>query len=315
MASILKITCGGQIYRVVLESGFDFEAVDVAVRRVLPGFATADTTFPSEVTDEVQPLAPETFEAFTATGKQLGSGQVVLRLEVPQSSEEQPELQTTRTSSVPLPIRSRKQATISPSAWQEDTRPLDDLVARVQQSKNANGKGKRRSKAFDKASEDARPVVVIDDSMAGGDTIEASGEISDEAQLAGDAPAGGPEKESCVSCGEDETSDEHVPDEDDYGTDSEVVPGGFPPSPSSLHRSSSCPAHSLPALLLEPQAAPAAHATEDLPPDPQEVWPPTPDSTPPASPRAGYPDVPDYMMDYYDQQQQFVWVPVFVPVF
>ncbi|CAK0820223.1 unnamed protein product, partial [Prorocentrum cordatum] len=75
------------IYRVVIEGRPDFEGVDVAVRRVLPGCGAADATFSSDG-GEAHPLTPHSVEAFLATGRALASGQVVLRLDVPEVCEE-----------------------------------------------------------------------------------------------------------------------------------------------------------------------------------------------------------------------------------
>jgi hypothetical protein len=269
MASILKITCGGQIYRVVLAETMDFDTVDAAIHRVLPGFGAPDASFTS-VGGQPHPLAHDTFEAFRETRKELSSGQAVLRLDVSKTSQEPapPALE-----SQPTPVRSSRPPLI---AWQEDDRPLDQLVAALEPAghgkKTVTGKAKKRTKKA------ALAADVQEDECASSTCNETI------------------DKYSCV--GEDEGSDQQHP-----------FSSSIPMLPKELHRSASCPARSVPVADGEGDDA-ASDAEEEVPAEPIEVWPPTPTSTPPHSPRASL----EYYEPYFGPQQ-FVWVPVLVPAF
>jgi len=284
MACVLKVARGDQIYRVVLERSPDFAAVGAAVQRVLPGLTASDTTFSSG--GAAHALTLDAFEAFTATGKKLASGQVVLRLDAPKLSEELTSSSPPARpqAATPTPARSRAAPRAS---WEEDPRPLDELVAGIQGSPEGAGNGPKAD-----ATAAAAP---------------ATGDVR--------APAANRQART-VSM--KLTADNASDDEEEEPDSVEENPGPTCPRlPKELQRSSSCPAW---ALVPEPQeklaADPAEQPTQDLPPEPSEVWPPTPDSTPLNSPRPEIPSV-DYRMemDDFHQQQQFVWVPVLVPVF
>jgi len=298
MACVLKIGRGSQLYRVGLEEQPDLEAVDAAVSRVLPGCGAADATFSGD--GEAHLLTLDSFEAFLASGRALASGQVVLRLDVPELFEELPSAaQPTLLQSAALatPAKLAKSGTHCVS-WaegpaEEDQRPLDELVAGLQEVPK-NGLKKRCKKK---------------DTQKSTSQSGAQGANSDLAQV-GDDPLAPGKRDPDTDCGEfaeaecdviSTSSSEEDPDEDD------LDPG--PPLPDELRRSSSCPACAIPHL------AAGIAAPQDLPPpEPSEVWPPTPDSTPQHSPRF------DYQMDCLMAadlltQQQFVWVPVLVPVF
>mmetsp|Transcript_30054 Transcript_30054/g.78686 ORF Transcript_30054/g.78686 Transcript_30054/m.78686 type:complete len:258 (-) Transcript_30054:25-798(-) len=257
MASVLKIGRGSQIYRVVIEGRPDFEGVDVAVRRVLPGCGAADATFSSDG-GEAHPLTPHSVEAFLATGRALASGQVVLRLDVPEVCEElssatRPTLLQSAAATTPAKLAKSR------ASWAEDPRPLDELVAGLQDVRDIRLK---------KSSE--RKDVQNNTSLSG-----ARGACSGLAQACDDpcAPGKRDPDTDCGDCAEERGS-----------------------SAEFAARSAS------------------SSDDEDLPPEPAEVWPPTPDSTPQHSPRFDYQMGCSMAADLM-AQQQFVWVPVLVPVF
>jgi hypothetical protein len=297
MSCVLKISRGSQLFRVVLEGQPDFGAVDAAVQRVLPGCGAADAVFGGD--SEAHPLTLDAFGAFLATGRELASGQVVLRLDVPELREElhsatRPTLLQSEAPAMPDKLaKSRTQG----ASWAEDTRPLDELVAGLQEAPTSGPKKRSKKRGTQKST-----------SPSGG-----QGANSDLAQV-GDDPLAPGKRDPDTDCGElaeecDSSAEFAVistcTSEEDSDEDA-LDPG--PPLPNELQRSSSCPAWAIPPL------AAGIAAPQDLPPEPSEVWPPTPDSTPQNSPRF------DYQMDCsmaadLMAQQQFVWVPVLVPVF
>jgi len=281
MACVLKVGCGSQIYRVGLEGQPDLEAVDAAVSRVLPGCAAADATFSGD--GEARPLTLDAFEAFLATGRELASGQVVLRLDVPKLCEELPPATQPTLLQSPAPATPAKPAKscTQGASWAEDPRPLDELVAGLQEVPKNGQKRSKKKGAQKNISPSGAQCAYSDLAQAGYDPL---------------APGKRDLDTDCEEFAED-------PDED--------VPDLGPPLPKELQRSSSCPACAIPQI---PPLAAGIAAPQDLPPEPSEVWPPTPDSTPQHSPRF------DYQMDCSMAadllpQQQFVWVPVLVPVF
>lgn len=317
MACVLKIGSGSQIYRVALEGQPDFEAVDAAVRRVLPGCGAADATFGSE--GEAHPLTPDMFEAFLATGRELASGQVLLRLGVPELREASLATRPTLLqSTAPATAAKLAESRAQGGGWAEDPRPLDELVAGLREvpkkgPKRHSKKGTRKSTSPSSAQgNDGDPARAGDNSLAPGrrDPDAVHGEPAEE--------RGGSAGPAVVSTAEEDSDEDsaavlalvysaaELALEEDPDEDAAIDLG--PPLPKGLRRSSSCPA-----WTLSPLAA-GVEAPSDLPPEPSEVWPPTPDSTPRHSPRLGcqvhWPAAADLLA-----QQQFVWVPVLLPAF
>jgi len=362
MACVLKISCGSRIYRVGLEVQPDFEDVDAAVQRVLPGCGAADATFGGD--GEAHPLTPDAFEAFLATGRELASGQVVLRLGVSKLCDELPSATrpTLLQSAAPAKAAKLAKSRARGASWAEDERPLDELVAGLQEvpkkgpQRHSKKKGARNSTSpsgaqgadgdpaqagddplapgrrdpdADRGEErggSAKPAAVVSmgalDADPGKGAIDLGPGARDPGAVRGESAGerGGSAGTAVVSTGafeEDPGEDARSAElalEDSAAElafedpDEDAIIGLGPPLPKGLRRSSSCPAWALPAL------AAGAEAPRELPPEPSEVWPPTPDSTPPHSPRLGcqvhWPAAADLLA-----QQQFVWVPVLLPVF
>ncbi|CAE7722063.1 HMCN1 [Symbiodinium sp. CCMP2456] len=259
VSTVLKITSGGQIFRVLFEKSpdeLDYEAVKAAAAD-LCGLDSRSRYLDQDGASVV--LSEETFRTFqtTATRSTHSASVMLLRLNVV-------EIETPKTS-----------------AWQEDLRDLDELLAQFDEPDKRNRKKRKKRMAKTKsqtrnsnmeASGTQRPLppqsLEVEISYSSTTAIEDLSQM----EMQTSQP---PQVDIGVSDVDDDSVCGLAVDNRDEASDDDV-----------LVRAASCP----------PTLGEDLVAEVDRQDEASQLWPATPESTPPQSPRA------------------VVWVPA-VPVF
>merc|ERR1719210_1087911 len=79
--TVLKVSCGGHIHRLLLEAEPEFSAVDAAGRQVWPSALPGTATFANAAGD-IRPLMEDTFHEFLATTYIGPASRPTLKLEL-----------------------------------------------------------------------------------------------------------------------------------------------------------------------------------------------------------------------------------------
>lgn len=290
-AVVLKVVCQGQTHRIPLKDCPDYAAVELAIRSLSPRPEAYVAKYLDEDGD-LCTLVEATFSDFLSTALEAAAAKMaaatscaaalrVLRVEVFEV------LEATCACLVQGPTAVRPGLT-----WEEDPRDIEELLREIGEeeaplamevlAKRKLSKQLRRN--FRRSAKRAAKVAVAEEYSA---RDAASSRHAEKGVKA-------------VEEGEEE--------EDVMATATLGV----------LRRSASCPC-SLASFCVQapPPSAegPSTLLPPALPPDPrmaEELWPSTPEATPPQSPRCAY-----EAQQYEAQQngtQQLVWVPMLLPL-
>lgn len=251
VSTVLKLTSGDQIFRVLFEKNpdeLDYEAVKAAAAD-LCGLDSLSRYLDQDGVSVV--LSEETFRIFqtTATRSTHGASVMLLRLNVG-------ETETPKTSE-----------------WQEDLRDLDELLAQFDEPDKRNRKKRKKRMAKMKAQtrNSNRSEVEVEISCSSTAAIEDLTQVEMQTSQPPPVDIGASEVE------DDPVSELPVDNQDEASDDDALV------------RAASCPC--LPTIGEDLVAEVEDHQDEA-----SQLWPATPESTPPQSPRVVWvPAVPVFM--------------------
>lgn len=379
---VLKISCSGQIHRVLLDDEPSFAAIDAVLRGLWPGMRPGSAKYMDSDGDSCS-LVEGTFEDFlTTSGSKAGTpDRTILKIMIAddaapakQRAPQTPEAHGTVTSARAARASRHRAAQhqVPETTWEEDERDLDELLCQLgDESEPAAPSKRKRQKA--KKKEARAALKQQEEAAAGGVDIHASragledGSLGQEQKMEDAEQTSEPQADSDAEYWGEETPDpeaqywdedqnlypdgehwqywgEDTPDPDahDWGEEEAAAMGsqywgdedhpaysaqtgswqealeellGPPPD---LPRAASCPCFPAWCPLLDDDEDAGQYGMlggmgdpdiEDFFDDPSStltLWPPTPGSTPSATPR--------YQYHNTDPQQQVVWMPVPVTV-
>lgn len=361
---VLKVSCGGQIHRVLLSDEPSFDVIDAILRDLWPGMRPGSAKYVDSDGD-LCILVEGTFEDLLTTSKTATPDRTILKITIAdevapakKSISKAPEAHGNVSSgrSALAPRRRAARSQVPESTWQEDERDLDELLSLFDDEPEPSASLKRKQQKA-KRKEARAALKQHSEAAVGGVDAQASQEgfddgspeqeqqadhvgHTDEHQEASDVDywdGESPNEEYWQYWGEGnpdpdaqywgveeaaawESPDWADEDRQDYsnqtGSWHEDLAELLRP-PLDLPRAASCPCTPTWRPLLDDEEAeqygrldemgdPSIEDFFDDPSLPLTLWPPTPGSTPSATPRYQYHDT--------DHQQQVIWVPVPVPV-